>query len=106
LPDLFGASDQLWRVTGPSGTVHGEDGMSGHPPCCLDHFADTVALPVAQVIGPSAHLVIVQSTQSQDVGLGQVEYVDVVTDASTVVSGIIVAIHLNVIALAQCHLKH
>ena len=47
----------------------------------LDHLVDREALAIAQVVDPAA---LVQRAQGQDVGLGQVDHVDIVAHAGAV----------------------
>ena len=102
--DRLVVGDQRGDVAWPPGPDHGRDRVAGHHPRHLDHLAHRIALADAQIEGHPA--LLVERLERQNVGVGQVGDVDVVADAGTVRGRIVVAIDLDVRALAQGHLEH
>ncbi len=77
--------------------------MAGYLTRLLNHLLDGKTLPIAQVVHTAPP---VQCTQGQDVGLGQVDDVNIVAYTSTIPSRVIIAEDSHLVSLAQCHAQH
>ena len=95
---------QLGRIAWPARARLDGDRLAAGLAAGLDHFANAVAPPDAQVeLQPMSRL---QSFQGQQMGAGQIVDVDVVANAGAVGRGIILAEDLDLLPLPQGHLQH
>jgi hypothetical protein len=99
-PNSIAAGNQNGWVAGAARADFGRNGVTRDLAGCLEHLSHTVALAIAQVVNAATS---VQRTQGQDVGLGQVNHMNVVTYAGAVVGRVIIAKDRHLVPLAQCH---
>src|SRR2546426_768099 len=81
------ASDQDSRITGTARTQFAMDFAAGDALRRIDDFQDGEAAAVADIEGFAGNAV--DFLESADMGIGNIEHVDVIADAGSVGSGII-----------------
>src|SRR2546430_5295205 len=85
--EFFLASDQDSRITGTARTQFARDFAAGDALRRIDDFPDGEAAAVADIEGFAGNAV--DFLESADMGIGNIEHVDVIADAGSVGSGII-----------------
>src|SRR5690349_1614735 len=103
-PRLLRASDQLRWITGPPRADLDRQARARHPLHRLDYLPDRESIAVAQVEG-GAGSALAQIAETEHVGLGQVDDVNVVADARPVGRGVIGAEDLEALALSGGRLQ-
>ena len=96
---LRGAGDKAGGVAGAAGFDLDGDGVAGDAACGLDDLLHRKAGAVAEVVD---HLFgLVERGECEDVGVGEVENVDVVANAGAVGSGVVVAEDEDLVTAAE-----
>src|SRR5256886_16704843 len=85
--EFFLASDQDSRIPGTARTQFARDLAAGDALRRIDDFQDGEAAAVADIEGFAGNAV--DFLESADMGIGNIEHVDVIADAGSVGSGII-----------------
>ena len=94
--DFFRGGDEAWRVAGAAGFLDGFDVAAGDFFAGLDDFADGGAAAGAEVVE-----ITLGGIEREDVGLREVEDVDVVADAGAVGGLVVGAVDFDMILLAE-----
>ena len=91
--NFFGAGDQGGGIAGAAGGFGERNLPAGDAACGGDDFADAETGAVAEIVDTLTR--VFKSTKDEEVGLGEVVDVDIVTDTSAVRSGIVGAKNAN-----------
>src|SRR5581483_5732533 len=93
---FFGGGDKFGRVAGTAGFFNGGDFFAGDFFAGLDNLTHGIAIAVAEVVKS-----LFAGREGQDMGLGQINDVDIIPDAGAVGRGIIGAVNLALGGLAE-----
>ena len=91
-------------IASASITNHDRYGQAGHPFNRVNNFLNRESVPIAEIVnrGPAA---IQERTECFDVGLRQVRYVDVVSNARPIVCRVVGSEHCNVHSAAGSRIE-
>ncbi len=100
---LFGACDEAGGVAGATRFDFGGDGVAGDAAGGFDDFFDGEAGAVAEI--EDELVVLVEGVEGEQVGVGEIGYVDVVADAGAVGGGVVFAVDEDLFAAAEGYIE-
>lgn len=98
---FFGGGDELGRIAGAARFFNGGDFLAGNFFAGLNHLAHGIAIAIAEIVKT-----LFAGRESEDMGLGQIDDVNIITDAGAIGCGIIGAVNVTLFGLTERHFEN
>ena len=93
---FLGSGHEPGRIAGPAGFLDGRDAFAGNLFAHLNHFADGIAFAITEI-----EEALLAGFHGEDVGLREIDDVDIIANAGAVRRGIVGAVNFALRRLAQ-----